>query len=85
MQLATDLRYNHIINHTSIIYGDNKASLALSEQARITSSNGSKPIDIKLHWIREVIYDGELKCRFVKGTENVEDGLTKGRNKEKKR
>ena len=48
----------------------------------VTTSQRTKHVDIRYHYVREFIQDGFLEVKFVKTTENVSDGFTKNLNGE---
>ncbi|KAJ3552813.1 hypothetical protein NP233_g12787 [Leucocoprinus birnbaumii] len=57
------------------LYGDNQGSIFWSENA--IQEKRSKHIDIKYHYIREVIEDKKIFLDFVEGKNNPADILTK--------
>lgn len=63
------------------IFADNQGSIKLAENP--TFHHRSKHIDIKYHYVREVLRDGEVKIQHVATTDMVADFLTKGLAKRK--
>jgi hypothetical protein len=59
----------------SVIYCDNQAAIKLSEHD--TMHEKSKHFDIALHWIREVISNGEVTVMYIPTQEQQADILTK--------
>lgn len=60
---------------TITIYIDNKAAIFSSENNVI--NNKLKHIDIRYHFIRELINNKTIKLEYIKSSENLADGLTK--------
>ena len=58
-----------------LLRGDNQGSIALTENPEF--HRRSKHIEIKWHWIREVVASKKIKIRFISTKEMVADGLTK--------
>jgi hypothetical protein len=57
------------------IYCDNKSAISLSKNP--VAHGRSKHIDIKLHFIRDVINQGVIQVEYVPTGENIADALTK--------
>ena len=57
------------------IYGDNMGSLFIANNP--VTEKRSKHIDIKYHFIRKLIKNKEIELRFIPGSENPADILTK--------
>ena len=62
-----------------VIYCDNAGAIFLSKNQE---SRLSKNLDIKTHFIRHHVENGQIKLLFVKSEENFADGFTKSRTKE---
>lgn len=58
----------------SILYGDNQGSIYLCANLE---HKRSKHIDIRHHWIREVVASGQIKLQWITSASNVADLLTK--------
>jgi len=54
---------------------DNKATIFISEN-RLTNQK-SKHIDIRYHFVRELIRNEKIKLEYVKSQNNIADGFTK--------
>jgi len=61
------------------IHVDNKATIFMSENQLINQK--SKHIDIRYHFIRELILKDKIKLKYVKSMDNVADGFTKYLNR----
>jgi len=61
--------------------GDNQGSIFIAQNS--VTERRSKHIDIRYHYVREKILDGEVELRFIPGTENPADILTKSLAREK--
>ena len=59
----------------TVIHEDNQPAINIAEN-RLTSQR-TKHIDIKYHFIREAIDDGIIKLQYVSTTEQLADILTK--------
>ena len=57
------------------IYGDNQGSIFMASNP--ITERRSKHIDIRYHYIREVIEKGLVKVRFIDGSDNPADLFTK--------
>ncbi|KAK4705093.1 hypothetical protein P7C70_g1119, partial [Phenoliferia sp. Uapishka_3] len=73
-QLMNELGFPQI--DPTILYGDNQGSLAVANSTG--SHKRSKPIDIKYHYIRELIERGEIKVAYISTKDNIADIMTKG-------
>src|SRR5271156_1003370 len=60
---------------TTTIAGDNQGSIFMAENP-VTEAK-SKHIDIRYHYIRQVIAKQQVLVEFIDGTENPADMLTK--------
>jgi len=60
---------------TPLLYGDNQGSIFWSENP--VQEKRSKHIDIRYHYIREVIEDKRIELQFIDGSKNPADILTK--------
>ena len=60
---------------TITIMVDNKATIFISEN-RLTNQK-SKHIDIRYHFVRELIRNEKIKLEYVKSQNNIADGFTK--------
>jgi hypothetical protein len=58
-----------------VLYGDNRGAVDLTKTTK--SHSKVKHIDIRHHYIRELVQTGELKVDFIRGTENPADIFTK--------
>ena len=58
-----------------LLRGDNQGSIALAENPEF--HRRTKLIEIKWHWIREVVELGKVKIKFISTKEMVADGFTK--------
>jgi len=54
---------------------DNKGTIYNSKNQSINPK--TKHIDIRYHYIRELINDNKIKLRYVKSEHNLADGFTK--------
>lgn len=54
---------------------DNKATIFISEN-KLTNQK-TKHIDIRYHFIRELIKNGKIKLEYIRSQNNVADGFTK--------
>jgi len=72
MNFLNELNFN--IN-TININVDNKAAISISENNIINQK--SKHIDIRFHYIRELISENKIKLKYIKSKYNTSDGLTK--------
>ena len=61
--------------HSIILNTDSKGSLTLSRNPEFHAH--TKHINIKIHWLREVISSGDVSVYWIKGEENVADVFTK--------
>jgi len=75
INLLNELNYN--VKYL-IINIDNKAAIHNSKNQSINPKN--KHIDIRFHYIRELVKSGKIKLRYIKSKENLADGLTKHLN-----
>ena len=63
-----------------IVRVDNVGAIFMSEN---TSTSGrTKHVDMRYHYVNEMVLDGFLKIKFVKTEENVEDIFTKNMSSE---
>ena len=75
------LWYMNVVNELNIytksvdIYIDNKAAIHNSINQSI--NRRSKHIDIRYHYIRELINDNKIKLSYIRSNDNVADGFTK--------
>jgi hypothetical protein len=58
-----------------IVHVDNIGAIYLSQSA--STSNRTKHIDVRYHFVREYIEDGIIKVIFVRSTKNDADLFTK--------
>jgi hypothetical protein len=63
------------------LVGDNQGSIFIAQNS--VTERCSKHIDIHYHYVCEKILDGEVELRFIPGTENPVDTLTKSLIREK--
>ena len=73
-RFLTELGYRKK-GHPVLLRGDNQGSIALAENPEF--HRRTKHIEIKWHWIREVVELGKIKIKFISTKEMVADGLTK--------
>jgi len=59
----------------TIIYTDSKSSIDLL--STLKSHGNTNHINLRIHFIRETINNNKISLRFIGGTENPADGLTK--------
>lgn len=57
------------------LYGDNSGSIALTKNTKHNSR--VKHIDIRHHYIREHVEDGDIQVIYVPSNENLADVFTK--------
>jgi len=70
------------INLRSIpLCGDNQGSIFIASNA--VQEKQTKHIDIRYHYIREVVESGKVKLYFVKTAENYADIFTKNLSRDK--
>lgn len=62
-------------NGPTLLNGDNKASIALAQNP--VAHTRSKQIDIRFHYLREVVERGIMKIGYVPTLSMIADGLTK--------
>ena len=71
-QLLLELdKYEHLI----VLNTDSEGSLTLLRNPKFHAH--TKHINIKIHWLREVISSGDVSVYWIKGEENVADVFTK--------
>jgi hypothetical protein len=63
------------VNYPIIVRVDNVGAIFLTENA--TTSQRTKHIDVKYHYVRQYVEDGIVKIIFVRTDENDADGFTK--------
>ena len=73
-RFLTELGYRKK-GHPVLLRGDNQGSIALAENPEF--HRRTKQIEIKWHWIREVVELGKIKIKFISTKEMVADRLTK--------
>jgi hypothetical protein len=73
-QLLTELGFGP--TGETIIYEDNQACIKLSENPH--AHGRTKHIDVRHHFIRELIAQGEVKIEYVPSKSNIADIFTKG-------
>jgi hypothetical protein len=78
-QLLKDLGFDQ--DEATVIYEDNTGAIGLSENPALHSR--SKHIDIKYHFVRERVSNGEIKLVHVASEEQLADLLTKPLSKQK--
>jgi hypothetical protein len=59
----------------TLVVTDNTVAIAFAEDTCKLSQ--SKSIDIRFHWIRDRVKQGQFKLAYVPGTENIADFFTK--------
>lgn len=78
-RFVRELGFNELANLD--IMCDNRSSLKLAENPVFHSR--SKHIDIRHHYVREVLQDKEIGVRYIPSEEQVADFLTKALSKPK--
>ena len=58
------------------IYEDNQAAICLSKKPQYHGQ--SKHIDIKYHFIRDIVKNGAIEVKYCKTEEMIADMMTKG-------
>jgi hypothetical protein len=58
-----------------LLFGDNQGSIFIASNP--VQEKRSKHIDLRYHYIRDVVQDGKVKLFFVEGTQNPADMFTK--------
>ena len=76
--LLSDLGYTQ--NEPTLIYQDNQGSIAMAKNAII--SRRTKHVDIKYHYVREMIEAGQIRLEYIPTDKMVADCLTKPVGKE---
>ena len=87
-EVATEILFvNGILNFMGVppkypiqVHVDNIGAIYLSKNA--TTSNRTKHIDTRYHFVRNYIEDGIIKVTFIKSEDNVADVFTKNLNAE---
>jgi histone deacetylase 1/2 len=74
-QLNLELSGN---NEPAIMYGDNNGAIFMSNHSHVGPR--TKHIDVRYHFIRQLIEEGKLIYKKIKGDENPADILTKNVN-----
>ena len=72
-RLLAEVNPNQV--HPTMIFCDNKSAIALTKNP--VFHDRSKHIDIKFHYIRDLVRDNEIAVEFCKSEEQVADILTK--------
>jgi hypothetical protein len=63
------------VEYPIVVRVDNVGAIFMSEN--ITATNRTRHIDVRYHFIREIIEDGVVKIQFVRTAENKADPFTK--------
>ena len=79
-KLLTELKLTNV-NDKILIYGDNLSSINLTKSNVIHAK--SKHIDLKTHYIRDVINKGIIDVEYVPSADNIADIFTKALAKER--
>jgi len=58
-----------------LLFGDNQGSIFITSNP--VQEKCSKHIDLRYHYIRDVVQDGKVELFFVEGTQNPADMFTK--------
>ena len=66
--------FEHVLD-TTVIYCDNQSGIRLSEN--LVFHDRSKHIDIKCHFIRDMVQRGAIRLHHIRTDEQVADILTK--------
>ena len=74
-QLMREMQYKGKDIERTRLYSDSQSALALSENPELHQR--TKHIDIKHHFIRNIIDKGSVNTRYISTKEMVADGLTK--------
>jgi len=75
----TDLGYN--LTAPTTLFSDNQSAIALAENPEHHAR--TKHIDVKYHLMREHIQRGTMTQRYIKGSDNPADVLTKALPRDK--
>jgi hypothetical protein len=59
----------------TVIYTDSKSSIDLLNTLK--SNGNTNHINLRIHFIRESLNNNKIMLKFIGGTENPADGLTK--------
>lgn len=62
------------------VYSDNQAAISISSTAGVPHSR-TKHIDLRHHYVRELVSSGELRVEWIGSKDQLADVLTKGLNK----
>ena len=74
-----DMELGYLVEKPTPTYGDNKASILLSEEDIVTS--GNQHIQVPYHFNKEVIRDGKTVLKWVPSKQNLADLMTKSVDK----
>jgi hypothetical protein len=69
-----------LITEPALIYEDNLGALFLAKNAQV--SGRTKHIDVRHHYIRDLIKDKKLELKFIKSEDNPADIMTKNTNRD---
>ena len=58
-----------------VIFEDNQGEIFLSENEQV--SKRTKHIDIRYHFVRDLVRENKLKIKYIKSEKNISDVLTK--------
>ena len=72
MRLLDEMKINH---EKPIAYVDNQSAISIARDR--TSSKRSKHMDIRYHYIRELIEEGLVDIKYVETKNMLADSLTK--------
>ena len=59
---------------------DNVGAIYLAKKA--TTSNCTKHVDVRYHFVREYLENGDVEIEFVRSEDNVSDIMTKNLNEQ---
>jgi hypothetical protein len=72
-QLLSDLGFSQ--DFPTTIYEDNRATICFSEAP--TNHSRTKHIDVRHHYLRQLVTDSTIRLKYIKSQDNVADILTK--------
>src|SRR5207249_190873 len=79
--LIRDLGYSELVNEPTALYNDNQSAQALSKSEGQTAR--TKHIDIRYHFVKDIIREGHIKVLYMSTQEMLADVLTKALGKVK--
>ena len=73
--MLRDMLDDNSINKPTIIYEDNMGAIFIATN-RVLGAR-TKHIDVRYHFVKDAIEDGDIEVTFTRSKENRADGLTK--------